>query len=73
MLLDIRHTLYDGSWRDFKKDLQARAESKPHVFETVPATADMVETIHSHLALIDQMWRWESQHGETLSNRVREK
>ena len=55
MLLDIRDTLYEGSWEDFKTDLVARCESKPHVFETVPDSAHMREVIRYHLDLITQM------------------
>lgn len=69
MLLDIRDTLYEGSWDDFKADLAARAASKPHVFETVPASVDVQETIHSHLALIDAMSAWERRHGRRLTGR----
>lgn len=69
MLLNIRDTLYEGSWDDFKSDLAARAASKPHVFETAPASEDVQETIHSHLALIEVMSAWERRHGRRLSGR----
>lgn len=59
MLLDVRDTLYDGSWDEFRFDLQARATDKPHVFETVPTSAKMLDTIRDHLNLIDEMSRWE--------------
>ena len=67
MLLRIRDTLYEGSWEDFARDLRARAEDRPHVFETVPASSHMKATIASHLAMIDQMQSWEAKHGRTLS------
>lgn len=66
MLLDIRDTLYEGSWEDFKRDLEARRESQPHVFDTVPDAPRMLETIEEHLALITEMHRWEQTHGVTL-------
>lgn len=66
MLLRIRETLYEGSWEDFTRDLQARLENRPHIFETVPASPAMKETMKSHLAMIDQMRTWEVQHRQTL-------
>ncbi|MGB2984596.1 MAG: hypothetical protein WBE26_01825 [Phycisphaerae bacterium] len=67
MLLRIRDTLYEGSWEDFARDLRARAEDRPHVFETVPVSSQMKATIASHLAMIDQMQGWEAEHDRTLS------
>ena len=67
MLLQMRDTLYEGSWDDFVRDLRARAESRPHVFETVPDTTGMKDTIARHLSLIEQMKAWESTHHQTLS------
>jgi hypothetical protein len=67
MLLTIRDTLYEGSWEDFEADLRARAEDRPHVFETVRTSPEMKATIAGHLAMIDQMRRWERQAGRTLS------
>jgi hypothetical protein len=66
MLLEIRDTLYEGSWDDFVVDLQARAASRPHVFETVPTSPEMKATIANHLAMIERMKRWETEHGRAL-------
>lgn len=66
MLLEIRDTLYDGRWEDFARDLEARRQSQPHVFETVAESADMLATIGRHLALIAEMETWERDHGTTL-------
>jgi hypothetical protein len=66
MLLDIRDTLYEGNWDDFARDLKARMQGEPHVFETVPTLPDMRETIRSHLELIAQMRAWEAEHGRNL-------
>ena len=66
MLLDIRDTLYEGSWEDFKRDLEARRRSQPHVFDTVPDSPQMLQTIREHLLLIGEMWNWEKTHGTTL-------
>lgn len=60
MLLQMRDTLYEGSWDDFVADLRARAGGRPHVFETVPVSARMKATIDHHLDLIAQMRAQES-------------
>ena len=67
MLLRIRDTLYEGDWGDFVRDLQARMEDRPHVFETVPDSPEMKATIAGHLRMIAQMERWEVRYGCTLS------
>lgn len=67
MLLRIRDTLYEGSWEDFVRDLRARAQGRPHVFETVTDSPTMKTTIKNHLAMIDKMQTWELQHKRTLS------
>ena len=67
MLLRMRDTLYEGSWEDFERDLRARAEGQPHVFETVPTSPELRATIGIHLTMIDQMRTWESEHGDVLS------
>lgn len=63
MLLHIRDTLYDGQWQDFVDDLESRAEGRPHVFETVPQSPTMRDTIQGHLGLIVGMRAWEAKHG----------
>ena len=67
MLLRIRDTLYEGNWGDFVRDLQARMEDRPHVFETVPASPEMKATVAGHLEMIAWMERWEEAHGRVLS------
>lgn len=62
MLLHIRDTLYEGSWEDFAADIQARGESRPHVFDVLPPSARMAETITRHLALINELRQWEQTH-----------
>lgn len=66
MLIDLRDILYEGSWTDFRQDLEARREERPHVFDTVPESSRMRETIDRHLRLIDELERWEQQHGRRL-------
>lgn len=68
MLLDVRDTLYDGSWDEFRIDLRARSADKPHVFETVPTSAKMLDTIRDHLALIEEMSRWEAANNQRLTS-----
>jgi hypothetical protein len=66
MLINIRDTLYEGSWQDFVRDLEARRESKPHVFDIVPASSALRDTIAAHLAVIDQLCAWETRHNSVL-------
>ena len=66
MLLDLRDVLYEGSWEDFRSDLEARQESRPHVFEILPASPRLSETIDRHLRVIDELEDWERRHGRRL-------
>lgn len=66
MLVQMRDTLYEGSWDDFVADLRARALGRAHVFETVAMSPRMKATIDHHLALIEEMRVWEAQHGRSL-------
>ena len=66
MLLDIRDTLYEGSWDDFAADLDARLHSRPHVFDVVPDASHFAETIRNHLRIIDELKAWEHDHHTTL-------
>ncbi len=70
MLVDLRDALYEGSWEDFCNDLTARRESKPHVFDVVPPSPRLIETIDRHLRVIDELDRWERLHGCTLRGRA---
>jgi hypothetical protein len=66
MLLRMRDTLYEGSWEDFRRDLQARLDGEPYVFEVLPASPEMRLTIESHLRLIGEMEGWEQARGRPL-------
>ena len=66
MLLEIRDTLYEGCWDVFARDLEARRRAEPHVFETVPESPALLDTIAAHLRLIAEMQAWECTHGVTL-------
>jgi len=66
MLLQIRDTLYEGSWEDFITDLRAQADGRPHVFDTVPVSVSLKTTIAHHLELISAMQAWERDQGRCL-------
>jgi len=66
MLLDLRDVLYEGSWEDFRRDLEARQSAEPHVFEIVPPSPRLQEAIARHLEVIEELEQWERQHGRRL-------
>ena len=66
MLVDLRDVLYEGSWEDFRSDLKARQESRPHVFDVVPASPRLKGTIERHLRVINELDCWERAHGRKL-------
>ena len=66
MLLDLRDVLYEGNWDDFRNDLTARQESRPHVFDTIPPSPGLRDTIARHLRVIDELERWERNHRRRL-------
>ena len=66
MLIQIRDTLYEGSWDDFLDDLRARAEGRPHVFALNSASPEFKTTIERHVDLIEKLREWEREHRRTL-------
>ena len=66
MLLDLRDVLYEGNWDDFRNDLTARQESRPHVFDTIPPSPGLRDTIARHLRVIDELEHWERTHRRRL-------
>jgi hypothetical protein len=66
MLLQVRDTLYEGSWEDFLHDLRAKYDNRPHVYDITPPSPDMKNTIATHIGMIEAMRDWEFQHGCTL-------
>ncbi len=66
MLVQIRDTLYEGSWDDFLSDLSARAEGRPHVFSLSGASPELKITIERHIDLIKQLRTWEREHRQTI-------
>ncbi len=72
MLLEIRDTLYEGSWSDFVQDLAARLDGQPHVFQVVPDTPHFADTIRNHLRIIEELQAWEQANHTTLHSRQRD-
>jgi hypothetical protein len=66
MLVQIRDTLYEGSWDDFLSDLSARAEGRPHVFSLANASPELKTTIQRHVDLIENLRSWEREHQQTI-------
>ena len=62
-----RFKKYEGSWEDFARDLRARVQGRPHVFETIPDSPSMQATIKDHLGMIGEMQAWEARQGRPLS------
>lgn len=66
MLVQIRDTLYEGSWDDFLSDLAARAQGRPHVFALTGASPELKTTIERHVDLIEKLRTWEREHHQTI-------
>lgn len=66
MLVQIRDTLYEGSWDDFLSDLSARAEGRPHVFALNCASPELKTTIQHHVEVIEKLREWERANRQTL-------
>jgi len=45
MLVVLRHELYEGSWDEMVKDLQARLEGRPYIFKLAHRITDDLERI----------------------------
>lgn len=70
MLVDLRDVLYEGSWDDFRSDLQARSLDRPHVYDVVPPSSRTQQIIDRHLQVIDGLERWEGCYGIVLRGTV---
>lgn len=66
MLIQIRDTLYEGSWDDFLADLSARSGGRPHVFALSGPSSELKSTIQRHVDVIEQLRGWEREHRQTL-------
>ena len=52
-------TFFTRELQDFRDDLHARRTGRPHVFDVVPPSQRLIETIDRHLQAIDELDRWE--------------
>lgn len=55
MLLALRDELYEGRWDLFERDLKARLNGEPHVFEIGPVSDRLRETIEGHLRIMNAL------------------
>jgi hypothetical protein len=62
-LLALREVLYDGSWDELIKDLQARKEGKPYVYK-------LQLRIEEDLDRIERLRAYEVEHGVSLGKLV---
>jgi len=62
-LLALRAILYEGSWDDMTRDLEARRDGKPHVFK-------LHNRIEEDLDRIQKLMAYEAQHGIDLGKYV---
>ncbi len=63
MLVVLRRELYDGSWDEMVKDLQARLEGRPYIFKLAHRIADDLDRI-------DRLRRFEQSVGQDLTDYV---
>lgn len=66
MLVTLRDQLYEGRWDLFVRDLKARLEGRPYVFEIGAATDRLRQTIGAHLQMIDELAGVERDSGANL-------
>lgn len=62
-LLVLRDELYDGSWTEMQRDLEARRSGKPFIFA-------LVNRIEEDLERIDRLARFEQQFQINLADHV---
>jgi hypothetical protein len=63
MLVVLKAKLYDGSWQPMLDDLRNRLAGKPYIFKLVNRIKDDIERI-------EQMQKFEAEHGIDLANYV---
>ena len=54
-LLVIRDELYEGSWKEMRRDLEDRRDGKPYIFK-------LVNKIEEDLSRIERLSEYESRH-----------
>jgi hypothetical protein len=63
MLVALKAQLYDGSWDSMVDDLRNRLAGKPYIFKLVHRIQDDIERI-------EQMRKFETEHGVDLADYV---
>jgi hypothetical protein len=63
MLVILKEQLYDGSWEPMLNDLRNRLAGKPYIFKLVNRIKDDIERI-------EQLQRFEAEHGVDLADYV---
>jgi hypothetical protein len=63
MLVLLKAQLYDGSWQPMVDDLQNRLAGKPYIFK-------LVHRIQDDIGRIEELRRFETEHGVDLSDYV---
>lgn len=63
MLVALKAQLYGGSWEPMLDDLRNRLAGKPYIFKLANRIQDDIERI-------EQMQKFEQQHGVDLADRV---
>ena len=63
MLVVLKSQLYSGSWEPMLEDLRNRLEGRPYIFK-------LVNRIRGDIERIEEMSRFEAEHGVDLSDHV---
>ena len=63
LLIILRDELYEGSWDELRKDLDARLDGKPYIFK-------LAERLEEDLERIERLQQYEIEHGINLRNLV---
>lgn len=63
MLVALKSQLYGGSWEPMLDDLRNRLAGKPYIFKLVHRIQDDIERI-------EEMQKFEAEHGIDLADRV---
>lgn len=63
MLVALKRQLYDGSWEPMLDDLRNRLSGKPYIFK-------LVNRIQEDIERIEEMKRFEAEHGVDLADFV---
>ncbi|MCZ7646850.1 MAG: hypothetical protein M5U26_16435 [Planctomycetota bacterium] len=64
VLIELKETLYEGSWDRVLDDLRARLDGRPYLFK-------LGQTIARDIAAIERMRAYERRHGLELTDWIR--